>query len=164
MANRAVFLDRDGVLNVERGDYTWKLEDFIVPPGVPEAVKLLKENGYILIVITNQAGIAKGLYTKKEVLSCHEKLQAEVGGLIDDLFYSPYHPSVTQCLGRKPEPLLLERAIALYNIDPGQSWMVGDRDRDLEAAKKAGVKGIKVGEEDGAVPDLISAIPIILGQ
>lgn len=161
MANPAIFLDRDGVLNEERGDYTWRLADFIVPEGVPESIRTLKSWGYVLVVITNQAGIAKGLYTKSEVIACHEKLQKAVGGLIDDLFYCPYHPSVTQSLARKPGSLLLERAIGLYEIDTPKSFMVGDRDRDLEAAAKVGVKGIKVGNEADAVPDLKAALSII---
>ncbi|MDX5437853.1 MAG: HAD-IIIA family hydrolase, partial [Pontibacter sp.] len=71
---KCVFLDRDGVLNRERGDYTYSLEHFEVLPHVPEALKMLKENGYLLIVVTNQAGVAKGLYQKSDVLACHQKL------------------------------------------------------------------------------------------
>src|SRR5687767_9623731 len=109
---KAIFLDRDGVLNAERGDYTYRLEEFEVLPGVPEALKLLKEHGYLLIVVTNQGGIAKGLYTKEEVFACHEKLQQACGHIIDALYYAPSHPSVSESLSRKPDSLMLEKAIA----------------------------------------------------
>src|SRR4051812_6709768 len=119
-----VFLDRDGVLNAERGEYTFRTEDFEILPGVPEALKLLKESGFLLIVITNQAGIAKGLYTKENVFACHEKLQKACGNLIDALYFAPLHPSVSESLSRKPDSLMLEKAIAKFNIDPENSWLV----------------------------------------
>ncbi|PRY12655.1 D-alpha,beta-D-heptose 1,7-bisphosphate phosphatase [Pontibacter ummariensis] len=147
---KCVFLDRDGVLNRERGDYTFRLEDFEVLPKVPEALALLKQKGFLLIVITNQAGVAKGLYQRTDVLACHQKLQDACGSLIDAIYYAPGHPSSSESLSRKPDSLMLERAIARYNIDPGASWMVGDSMRDLEAAAKVGVKGILVGEKYGA--------------
>ncbi|WP_242693330.1 D-glycero-alpha-D-manno-heptose-1,7-bisphosphate 7-phosphatase [Sabulibacter ruber] len=143
--NKAVFLDRDGVLNVERGDYTWKTLDFEVCPGVPEALKLLKQHGYHLIVVTNQAGITKGLYTKADVLACHEKLQAACGNALDALYMAPGHPSHSESLSRKPNSLMLERAIARFNLEPAACWLVGDQPRDIEAAAKCGVTGVLVG-------------------
>ena len=164
-----VFLDRDGVLNAERGDYTYRTEDFEILSGVPEALKLLKENGFLQIVITNQAGIAKGLYMKEHVLACHEKLQQACGNAIDAIYYAPMHPSVSESLSRKPDSLMLEKAIAKFNIDPERSWLVGDRKRDLEAAGKVNVKAILVGEgETFAHPlrekDLLAAARFILSQ
>lgn len=144
---KCVFLDRDGVLNRERGDYTYKLDEFEVLPGVPEALKLLKQNGYLLIVVTNQAGIAKKLYKKEDVLACHSKLQASCAAAIDDLYFAPGHPNFSESLSRKPDSLMLERAMAKYNIDPNQSWMVGDSLRDIEAAAKVGVKSVLVGDK-----------------
>ncbi|OKL39769.1 D,D-heptose 1,7-bisphosphate phosphatase [Pontibacter flavimaris] len=144
---KCVFLDRDGVLNRERGDYTYALEDFEVLPRVPEALRLLKKNGYLLIVVTNQGGVAKGLYKKSDVLACHRKLQDACDSLIDAHYMAPGHPSSSASLSRKPDSLMLEKAIAKYNIDPAQSWMVGDSLRDLEAAEKVGVKGILVGNK-----------------
>ena len=101
--NKAIFLDRDGVLNEERGDYTWRKEDFIVRPDVPEALFLLKEADFLLIVITNQGGINKGIYTAIDVLNCHQILQEKCNFLLDALYYSPYYQDFTQSLSRKPD-------------------------------------------------------------
>ncbi|BDC99964.1 HAD family hydrolase [Persicobacter psychrovividus] len=141
---KCIFLDRDGVLNVERGEYTFRLEDFEIEAGVGEALKRLKDAGYRLVVITNQAGIAKGLYTKADVLACHEKLQANTGRLIDAIYYCPHHPTKSESIARKPGTLMFERAIAKYNIDPIQSFMVGDQERDLVPAKKLGMGTVRV--------------------
>ena len=101
--NKCVFLDRDGVLNVDRSDYVYRVDDFIIPPGVVEGLQRLKEAGYMLIVITNQAGIAKGLYTRADVMRCHQYLQEQCGYLIDDIYFSPHHPDYdTRSLTRKP--------------------------------------------------------------
>ncbi|MFD2513366.1 D-glycero-alpha-D-manno-heptose-1,7-bisphosphate 7-phosphatase [Pontibacter locisalis] len=165
---KCVFLDRDGVLNRERGDYTYKLDEFEVLPRVPEALALLKKNEFLLIVVTNQAGIAKKLYRKEDVLACHEKLQGTCSSLIDAIYYAPGHPSFSESLSRKPDSLMLERAIAKYNIDPAQSWMVGDSERDLHAADKVGVRSILVGEKyrpdlhDYQAKDLWEAAQVIL--
>lgn len=143
--HRAVFLDRDGVLNRERGDYTWRVEDFEVLPDVPDALKALHAAGYRLIVITNQAGVAKGLYGLADVAACHQKLQAAVGGLIDAFYVAPTYPAVSESLSRKPGSLLLEKAIARFQLDPAQCWLVGDRGRDIAAAHRVGVRAIRVG-------------------
>ncbi len=167
---KCVFLDRDGVLNRERGDYTYKLDEFEVLPRVHEALALLKQNGYLLIVITNQGGIAKGLYTKKDVMACHQKLQQSCESILDAIYYAPSHPNYSESLSRKPDSLMLERAMAKYNIDPAQSWMIGDSLRDLEAAEKVGVKGILVGDKykPGTYPlqlnDLWEAAQVIVGR
>jgi D-glycero-D-manno-heptose 1,7-bisphosphate phosphatase len=144
MKTKAVFLDRDGVLNIEKGDYVWKLDDFELMPGAVQLIQNLKKEDFLLIVVTNQAGIAKGLYTENEVYACHEKLQNACGNLIDDLYFSPYHPSLTASLSRKPDSLMIEKAIAKYNIDITQSWLIGDRGRDVEAGQKAGLKTIQI--------------------
>jgi D-glycero-D-manno-heptose 1,7-bisphosphate phosphatase len=167
---KCVFLDRDGVLNRERGDYTYKLDEFEVIYGVPEALTLLKQNGYLLIVVTNQGGVAKGLYTKEDVMACHQKLQQSCNSLIDAIYYAPSHPNFSESLSRKPDSLMLERAIARYNIDPEKSWMVGDSLRDIEAADKVGVRSILVGDKysPGTYPlqvnDLWEAAQVIVGE
>ncbi|MBX0334454.1 HAD family hydrolase [Pontibacter sp. HSC-14F20] len=170
MQRKCVFLDRDGVLNRERGDYTYTLEDFEVLPGVPEALALLKQNGYLLIVVTNQGGIAKGLYTKADVMACHQKLQDGCSQLIDAIYYAPSHPNHSESLSRKPNSLMLERAMARYSIDPTQSWMIGDSHRDLEAAQKVGIRSIIVGDKYAPdsytwqVNDLWEAAQLILRE
>lgn len=152
MNNPCVFLDRDGVLNQERGEYTYKVDDFIVPEEVFPCLQKLKRAGYQLIVITNQGGIAKGIYTKSDIYNCHLKLQREAGGLIDAIYYSPYHPDYTNSLGRKPGTLLFERAMGKYKIDPAKSWMIGDQLRDLQPAEKLGIKGILINDKLNALP------------
>lgn len=166
-AKGIIFLDRDGVLNKERGAYTYRPADFEVEEGVGEALKQLKVAGYLLIVITNQGGIAKGLYTRDDMMACHEKLQEETGALIDDIYYSPYHPDFSQSLGRKPGTLLFERALARYAHPPQICWMVGDQERDLLPAKALGMRTVFIGPHqlpsaDFVAGNLRSASEIIL--
>ncbi len=146
MKNRCVFLDRDGVINKERGEYTYLIKDFILCDGVRESVKLLKAKGFIVIVITNQAGISKGIYTRADMMNCHEYLISEVKE-IEAIYYSPYHPNQTESLSRKPDSLLFEKAMARYDINPENSWMVGDRERDLIPAKKFNMQTVLIGED-----------------
>lgn len=146
MDKKCVFLDRDGVINIERGTYTYKTEDFILISGVREAIKTLHENGYKVIVITNQSGISQGIYTRKDMEACHQKMATETAGLIDDIFYCPWHPRISESLMRKPDSLMFERAIALHGIDTQNSWMVGDKERDIEPAKKVGLKTILISD------------------
>ncbi len=164
---KCIFLDRDGVLNEERGDYTYRLEDFRIPPGVVESLQQLREQGYLLLVITNQAGISKGLYSREEMHACHNYFQEQCGGLISHFYYSPYHPTVSESLGRKPGSLLFEKAISKFNIDPQESWMIGDRDRDLIPARKLGMATILIGtgqfENSPAVANLQEATKAVLG-
>lgn len=166
---KCVFLDRDGVLNEDRSDYLYRLEDLVIPDGVTEALQLLKNAGYLLIVITNQAGIAKGLYDPEAVYAIHQKMQEASGNALDDIYFSPYHPQYSgNSLSRKPGSLLLEKAIAKYDIDPDQSWMIGDRDRDMEAGQKVGLKTIhlipetEISAGDFAAINLLAAARIIL--
>ncbi|MEQ9414244.1 MAG: HAD family hydrolase [Cyclobacteriaceae bacterium] len=165
--SKCVFLDRDGVLNEDRPDYAYQLDHFKILPGVPEALQGLKDAGYLLIVVTNQSGIAQGIYTQQEMEMCHNYLQEKCGGLIDHFYFSPYHPKLTESLGRKPGTLLFEKGIAKFGIDPELSWMIGDRERDLIPAKQLGMKTILIGSEtcgveDFVVVDLTLAIKTIL--
>lgn len=165
MMNRAIFLDRDGVINEERGDYTFQLADFKILPGVKEALQLLKSAGYLTIVITNQAGISRGIYSQSQMQACHDYLLKECEGLIDDIYFCPWHPTVSESIMRKPDSVMLEKAIAKYEVNPQQSWMVGDRARDLEAGQKVGLKGclitkegveLDIESENSIYPDLLS--------
>ena len=145
---KCIFLDRDGVLNVDRVDYVYRIEDLIIPEGTIEALQHLKEAGYLLIVITNQSGIAKGIYSREDVLTCHNYFQEQCGYLLDDLYFSPHHDQFNSAsLTRKPDSLMIEKAIAKYKIDPDRSWMIGDAIRDIKAGKKAGVKTIHLTEK-----------------
>jgi D-glycero-D-manno-heptose 1,7-bisphosphate phosphatase len=165
--NKAVFLDRDGVLNQEIGEYVWEVDKFVVLPGVAESLAQLKAAGFHLIVVTNQAGIARGLYTAAHVAACHQKLQEATGHLIEAFYFAPGHPSVSESLARKPGSLMLEKAMARFRLEPARCWMVGDRLRDMEAGQRVGVRGILVGPEEQAgyqphVADLAAATDLIL--
>ncbi|HEV7347473.1 HAD family hydrolase [Telluribacter sp.] len=169
--NKCVFLDRDGVLNEEIGDYMHRLEDLVFPVGMAEGLQLLKEAGYLLIVVTNQAGIAKGMYGHEAVHAIHQCMQEECGNLLDAIYFAPHHPAhSSRSLSRKPESLMLEKAIAKYTIDPSQSWMIGDRARDMEAGKKAGVRTIHILTEgdapagDYTALNLLEAARLIVGR
>lgn len=168
--SKAVFLDRDGVLNVEVGDYVWKLEELIIEERVTESLLALKSAGFRMIVVTNQAGIAKGLYTAEDVWACHQKIQNACGGLLDMLYFSPWHPVASESLGRKPGTLLFEKGLARFGVDPALSWMIGDKERDLIPAHKLGMKTIRVGPKHDMtiapywVKNLAEATPIILQQ
>lgn len=146
--NKAIFLDRDGVINKDRPNYVFKKQDFIILPGVIESLEKLKAADYKLIVITNQSGIAKDIYTHQHVLDLHEYFQKEYNHLIDHFYYAPWHPDYSESLTRKPGTLLFERAIARFKIDNAKSWMVGDRERDLKPAKKLGMHTILVDNEE----------------
>jgi D-glycero-D-manno-heptose 1,7-bisphosphate phosphatase len=164
--NKAVLLDRDGVINIERGDYTYLPEDFVVIDGVAAAINLLKKAGYFVIIITNQAGIAKMRYTVQQMKACHQKMQKECSDQIDAVYYAPLHPSVSESLARKPGSLMFERAIAKFNLDPKECWMVGDKQRDLDPAKSLGIKTIGVGSlpmvADHLRQDLWHCVDLIL--
>jgi D-glycero-D-manno-heptose 1,7-bisphosphate phosphatase len=143
----AVFLDRDGVINRERGEHTWRLEDFEVLPTVSDALKAIRAAGKLSVVVSNQSGIGLGLYGHADVERLHTYLHAHLaqqGAAIDAVYYCPHHPQQGRCLCRKPGSLLLERAIARYGIDPSVSVMIGDRSRDVDAAGAVGVRGVLV--------------------
>ncbi len=166
-----VFLDRDGVINKDNPNYTFRIEDFKILPGVIDALKQLKSNGYLLVVVTNQSGIAQGLYAQPQMEECHNYFQQQCGHLIDHFYFSPYHPSVTESLSRKPGTLMFEKAIVKFQIDIKKSWMVGDRGRDIIPARKLGITTIQIGDEieakekaDFTASDLLSAAKIILSN
>ncbi len=153
--NKCVFLDRDGVLNEDRVDYVYRMDELIIPNGVATALQSLKQAGYLLIVITNQSGIAKGLYTPQEVHAIHQHLQDISGNALDALYFSPYHPQYdTESLTRKPGSLMIEKAIARHEIDVTQSWMVGDAERDVLAGKKAGLRTIQITTKSHSLADI----------
>ena len=144
---KAIFLDRDGVINQERGDYTWKIEDWKFTVDIISFLQKTSKMGFKHIVITNQGGIAKGLYTHQDVKALHRYMQSELeknGIEMLDVFYSPYHSDFSESLSRKPESLMFEKAIYIYGINVSTSVMIGDSQRDIVAAEKVGLKAFKV--------------------
>ncbi len=144
---KAIFLDRDGVLNYDFLPYHFKPEHFIINKDVWEVLKIFREKGYLMIIITNQGGIAKGLYTKDDVNQIHQgliKSAAEHGIHFLEIYFCPHHDNHGKCLCRKPNSGMLEKAIARFNIDPSVSYFIGDTERDVHAGLKAGVNTIKI--------------------
>lgn len=152
--NKAVFLDRDGVINKEIG-YVYRIEDFVLTDDIIPALQKLQAAGYIFVVITNQSGIAKDLYVHSDVEKIHahlHRLMKENNITIAEMYYCPHHSDVEPCTCRKPNSGMIEKAIARFNIDVTQSYMIGDKDRDFEAAKKAGVTGIRIESDSPILP------------
>jgi D,D-heptose 1,7-bisphosphate phosphatase len=183
----AVFLDRDGTLNVERS-YLSRPEDLELLPGVPDALRQLREAGYLLIVVTNQSVIARGEASEADIAKVHAKLEwdlGKAGAYVDAIYLCPHHPDPgfageradlkVVCDCRKPAPGMIERACREFNIDPARSWMIGDHTRDIETARRAGTRSILVrtgyAGADGAftaqpthvTDDLNAAASLILG-
>ena len=145
--NRAVFLDRDGVINHDPGDYTKSLEEFKILPNVLEAFQLINKNKYRIILVTNQGGVAKGLYPVENVYEIHNYLRAEalkVGVEIDEIYLAPYHDDYGNSLSRKPGSMMVERGLAKFQLIPSECVLVGDKARDLESGEKVGVPGIQI--------------------
>ncbi|MBP6311333.1 MAG: HAD family hydrolase [Flavobacteriales bacterium] len=162
MKRRALFLDRDGVINKERGIHTWKVEDTILLPDVAQALRKAQDAGYALVVITNQSGIGLDLYGHEDVAKVHAYLEAELaaaGVHLTDILYCPHHPQQGRCLCRKPGSLLIERAIAKHDLELEGSAMVGDKERDVQAAETAGVRGILVPANGELLPIVLNVVP-----
>jgi D-glycero-D-manno-heptose 1,7-bisphosphate phosphatase len=144
---RAVFLDRDGVINEERA-FVHRIEDFIFVPGSVDALRRFKEAGYLLVVITNQSGIARGHYSEADygTLTRHMQEQLAASGVqLDAVEFCPHLPEAPilryrlECDCRKPRPGMIVRAINALNIDACASILIGDRASDIEAGRRAGV-------------------------
>lgn len=145
---KAVFLDRDGVIN-RGGDqyYICKPEQFVLNPGITEALYNWQQQGYMLIVISNQGGISRGRCQQEQVEATHAHMQSllkEKGVELTEVYYCPHHDAEEACLCRKPSGLMIEKALARFEIDPAKAVMIGDSARDVEAAKAAGIKGIRI--------------------
>ena len=158
---KAIFLDRDGTLNNNREHYyIHKAAEFKLNPGVIETLSELRNRGYLLIVITNQGGISKGEYTMADVEAVHETMRSmlkEHGVVLDEVLYCPHHPDRENCLCRKPLPLMIQKSLARFGIDPAQSWMVGDSERDVQAGRAAGLKTLLV-ESNGNLREVLETI------
>lgn len=141
---KAVFLDRDGVINRKppEQDYVKKWEEFFMLPDVEKAIKKIKDEGYLVIVITNQRGVARGIMTEETVNSIHANINRELGesGTSIDAFYWCKHNYDDKCDCRKPAPGLILRATKDLDIDIAQSFYVGDTKADEECGKNANIK------------------------
>lgn len=148
MGSRAVFIDRDGTINKNTG-YIDTPDRFEIYPGVAEGIKKLKKNGYKIIIITNQSGIARGFFTVEKLEKIHEKMKkilSDDDDIIDAIYYCPHHPD-EKCDCRKPNTQLFEKAIKEHKIETGLSYMMGDRMLDVEAGSKVGLKTVLIPEK-----------------
>lgn len=155
---KVIFLDRDGTLN-EEVNYLHRKEDLKILDGVPEALRMLKEHGYKLVVVTNQAGVARGYYAEVDVEELHRYMNGllkPLGAEIDAFYYCPHHPEhgigeyKVVCHCRKPETGMFEMAEQEFEVDKAASWMIGDKLIDVQAGKNYGVKTVLVGTGYGA--------------
>lgn len=151
--DKIIFLDRDGTIN-EEVEYLHRPEDLVLLPHITEGLKRLKRQGFKLVVVTNQAGVARGYYGEEEVVSLHKYLNSllkEEGAEIDHFFYCPHHPIHgigkyrKACHCRKPDTGMFFMAEHYYQVDKAHSYMIGDKLIDTEAGKRYGVKSILVG-------------------
>ena len=137
----AAFLDRDGVIN-EEVNYLHEPEKTVIVPGVAEALNLIHKHGYLAVIVTNQSGIARGMYGEPEMHSVHAKIKellAADGAYFDAVYFCP-HPPAAECCCRKPKPGMLLQGAKDLGIDPAISFMVGDRAGDIAAGNTAGCK------------------------
>lgn len=164
---RVLFLDRDGVVNVAppRGKYVLKSEELILAPGIESLLQKAKVLGYRTVVVTNQGQIALGLLEEWRLKQMHMELRVRLGNLVDAIYYCPHH-NQDGCDCRKPQPGMLMRAGLEFEANFAKSWMIGDSDRDVVAAQRAGVRSIFIrnayneGELKQCLPDhVIDALP-----
>lgn len=153
---KAVFFDRDGTINSDEGHYyIYKPEDFVFNPGVINGMKRLQDAGFLLFVITNQGGIAKGIYTRQDVAAVHQLMCEELkkhGVDITKIYYCPHHESIKTCVCRKPSPYMVNLAIGEFNIDKSLSWFIGDSSKDVKCAEDAGIRPIRIHKNQDITP------------
>ncbi len=139
---QALFLDRDGVINIEK-EYLYKISDFEFIDGVFDTCQYFQNQGYLIIIITNQAGIARGKYTENDFANLTQWMLAKFtqkGILISQVYHCPHHPKFTgECICRKPNPGMLVEAQKTFKIDLGKSILVGDKESDIQAGINAGI-------------------------
>lgn len=146
MSRKAIFLDRDGVVNKNRRDYVKNISELEILPNVSESIKKLKDFGFLVLVITNQSAINRGMTSHEDLEKIHETIQMYLKTnetFIDAFYYCPHKPE-ENCVCRKPKPGLLIKAAKELKIDLRSSWMIGDQDSDVEAGDLAGCNSIKI--------------------
>ena len=146
--NRAIFFDRDGIINKERLDYVKDISELELFSEFPSIVKPLKDHGFLIIVITNQSAINRGLMTESSLYEIHEKIQNHMktnGTSIDGFYHCPHRPD-ENCDCRKPKSGLLIKAANDFCIELKSSWMIGDNDSDIQAGLNVGCQTIKIGK------------------
>lgn len=153
----AVFLDRDGVVNIFPGPgqfvTSWEMFNFM--PGITEQLRRLREHGFFLALITNQSGVGRGLMALEDLHDIHDRMQKELGEhAIDAIYFCHHHPD-DGCNCRKPSPEMILRACAEHHLDPKQSVMIGDSGRDIEMGRAAGCKTILCREKLPPHPDAL---------
>jgi D-glycero-D-manno-heptose 1,7-bisphosphate phosphatase len=158
---RAVFLDRDGVLNrrAPAHDYVKSAAEFAWLAGAREAVRRLNDEGWLVLVVTNQRGVARGLMSTADVDAIHARAQRElreIGAHVDAFYYCP-HGDGDRCTCRKPQPGLILRAAREWNVDLAASILIGDDDRDIEAARRAGVRAWRM-PTDGSLNSMLAEL------
>lgn len=162
--NKAIFLDRDGTINVEK-HYLYKIEDFEFMPGVVDALRELQRAGYLLIVITNQSGIARGYYTEEDFQKLNDWMVStlrEQGVTIADVYYCPHLQDAQipeyrkDCNCRKPKLGMYQQAILDYNIQIGHSYAIGDKIRDCAICESTLCKGFLIGQNEK--PEVIADV------
>ncbi len=167
MGRRAVFLDRDGVVNRDIG-YVGPISDFEFLPGVPDALAAIRRQGFLLILCTNQSGIARGRYQMSDFLRTTAWMQQVLalhGGAFDGIYCCPHHPQAQveryrlDCDCRKPKGGMFRKACADFAIDPALSWAVGDRARDLEGARAVGVRQLALVSPQEGERELAPGVP-----
>lgn len=147
MARRCVFLDRDGVINEKPPphQYVRSWSDFRFLPNIADWIRLFNALGYLVIVISNQRGVARGMMSAEDVEEIHRLMTAELaatGAILDDVFYCPHEEGECDC--RKPRPGLIRQARAKWDIDLGESLLIGDADSDAELARNCGIRFLRV--------------------
>lgn len=154
--HKAVFFNRDGTIIYNgKQHYIYRTEDVVLNDGVVEGLRQLQQAGYLLFIVTNQGGIAKGIYTHEDVKKVHDYLRhslAEKGITITEIYYCPHHESIKTCVCRKPSPYMIHLAVEDFQIDRNASYLIGNNLRDIKAAEAAGIKSIKIHKNQSILP------------
>jgi len=154
--NKAIFLDRDGLLiSNQQHYYIWKSDQMEFVDGVFKNLQLLQKNEFQLFIVSNQGGISRGLYSKEDVLKLHDELIEIFRNnkiTITEILFCPHHGDNENCLCRKPEPLMIEKLIAKFELNRQESVFIGDSESDMQAAAGAGIRGIKIMSNQNMLP------------